>query len=98
MGMFLTPYFIAISWLESTSTLAMTALSLYSSANSSTSGAIMRQGPHHAAQKSIMTGLSVLSTSSKFEVVISTAMFSLSLGFIRMYSLFQRANALPKVL
>src|SRR4029077_8190953 len=45
----------------------------YSPASSSTIGAMARQGPHHAAQKSINTGLSDFNTSeSKLASVTST--------------------------
>src|ERR1043165_8192250 len=47
--------------------------SLCSAAISSSSGAIMRQGPHHAAQKSTMVALPSPMTLSKFASVSSTA-------------------------
>ena len=59
---------------ESTSTFPITAFPLYSVAISSIIGPIMRQGPHHSAQKSTITGWDDFRTnSSKFASVISTA-------------------------
>src|SRR5687768_283748 len=48
----------------STSTLTTWTVPSYFSASFSISGATMRQGPHHAAQKSTTTGLSLPSTRS----------------------------------
>src|SRR5215475_13317038 len=64
---------MGVALLESTSILPILILSLYSAANSSTMGAMARQGPHHVAQKSTRTGLSDFKTSwSKFASVTST--------------------------
>lgn len=46
------------------SVLTAFSLPLYSSANSSTKGAIIRHGPHHGAQKSTSTGTSLFRTLS----------------------------------
>src|SRR6185312_3064024 len=63
--------------LLSTSTLPITALPSYSLESSSTKGPTIRQGPHHSAQKSSITGLSDFRTNSwKFESVISIAIVS----------------------
>src|SRR5690554_3339811 len=74
VGILITPYFWASS--PSSSTLTLTTLSLSPSSllTSSTTGATMRQGPHHSAQKSTNTGWSELSTScSNSAPVISLA-------------------------
>src|ERR1700722_12351839 len=64
---------MGVAPLRSTSILPMVTLPLYSPASSSTIGAIARQGPHQAAQKSSNTGLSDFNTSeSKFASVTST--------------------------
>src|SRR5450755_1987849 len=64
---------MGVAPLRSTSILPKVILPLYSPASSSTIGAIARQGPHQAAQKSTSTGLSDFSTSeSKLASVTST--------------------------
>src|SRR5450755_2026352 len=64
---------MGVAPLRSTSILPKVILPLYSPASSSTIGAIARQGPHQAAQKSINTGLSDFNTSeSKLASVTST--------------------------
>src|SRR5437879_4547308 len=45
-------------------TLAMVSLPAYSPAISSSTGATMRHGPHHSAQKSTRTGTSACNTSA----------------------------------
>src|SRR5258708_1427371 len=58
---------------RSTSILPTFTRPTYSPANSSTIGAIARQGPHQVAQKSTNTGVSDFNTSaSKFASVTST--------------------------
>src|SRR5699024_1714543 len=58
----------------STSTFPTTAFPSYSLLNSSMIGPTILQGPHQAAQKSTITGLSLFKTvSSKFASVISNA-------------------------
>src|SRR5690606_31922818 len=52
-GMLRIPYFTEISAFKSTLTFPTIALPSYSLAISSTIGPIIRQGPHHSAQKSI---------------------------------------------
>src|SRR5688500_16971864 len=64
VGMPLTLYFGAVTGLASTSSLTIFNLPAYSSANSSRTGAIILQGPHHCAQKSTRTGPADFSTSS----------------------------------
>mmetsp|Transcript_10884 Transcript_10884/g.30038 ORF Transcript_10884/g.30038 Transcript_10884/m.30038 type:complete len:235 (+) Transcript_10884:801-1505(+) len=54
VGIAETEYFAAVSGLSSTSTLTKRA-SCTSSLNSSNSGAIALQGPHHVAEKSMIT-------------------------------------------
>jgi len=67
------PYRVLISLLSSTSSLPMLTLPAYNSANSSTTGAIILQGPHHSAQKSTIKGSAAFSHSSKFESVSTNA-------------------------
>ena len=55
------PYMAAIIWLASVSNLPTFTLPTYFVANSSTTGAIIRQGKHHSAQKSTSTGIFDLS-------------------------------------
>src|SRR5690606_9144945 len=74
VGMLRTPYLAANCWLASTSTFPTTALPSYSWLTSSIMGPTILQGPHHAAQKSTNTGLSLFkTTSSKVASVISSA-------------------------
>src|SRR6185437_2116853 len=58
-----TPYFVGTFGFWSMSILAIVTLSLSSPASSSSAGAIIRQGPHHSAQKSTTTGFCAFSTS-----------------------------------
>src|SRR5205085_2192304 len=62
VGILRIPYFSAIPWLLSTSTLPTLSLPLYSLATSSIIGAMARHGPHQVAQKSTTTGRSDFST------------------------------------
>src|SRR6478735_3773060 len=57
------PYSAAMAGLSSTFTLTTSTFSLYSTEISSRIGPSLRQGPHHSAQKSTMTGFSEASTS-----------------------------------
>src|SRR5438477_5847193 len=67
---------MGVALLRSTSILVTLILPAYSVASSSTIGAMARQGPHQAAQKSTNTGVSDFRTSwSKFESVTSTIPF-----------------------
>src|SRR6266567_6392799 len=67
---------MGVALLRSTSILPTLILPAYSVASSSTIGAMARQGPHQAAQKSTSTGVSDFRTSwSKFESVTSTIPF-----------------------
>src|SRR6478736_1945915 len=54
----------AVSTLASVSSLTTSILSPYCSLISSRIGATLRHGPHHVAQKSTSTGLSLMRTSS----------------------------------
>src|SRR6266403_2708267 len=56
-------YLIERLWFSSTLTFATLITSAFSCATSSSSGAIILQGPHHSAQKSTITGLSCCVTS-----------------------------------
>src|SRR5699024_2597107 len=55
VGILITPYLPAVSWLSSTFSLAIFTLSPNSPSNSSNTGAIILQGPHQGAQKSTST-------------------------------------------
>src|SRR5262249_48528898 len=56
VGMPRTPYLVGTCGFSSILILAMVTFSPSSVDNSSSAGAIMRQGPHHSAQKSTSTG------------------------------------------
>src|SRR5205823_14829963 len=64
VGIDITPYFDAVFGLSSTLSLTILTLSPMAPAISSSAGAIIRQGPHHSAQKSTTTGPFALSTSA----------------------------------
>src|SRR5438105_5775752 len=64
VGIDITPYFEAVFGLSSTFSLTILTLSPIAPEISSSAGAIMRQGPHHSAQKSTTTGPVALSTSA----------------------------------
>src|ERR1700722_7949126 len=64
VGMPRTPYLVGTWGFSSILILAMVTLSPSSLANSSSAGAIMRQGPHHSAQKSTRTGILASRTSA----------------------------------
>src|SRR6186997_1847145 len=57
------PYLAAVFGLSSTLSLTILTLSPSAVEISSSAGAIMRQGPHHSAQKSTTTGPLALRTS-----------------------------------
>src|SRR5262245_2966417 len=57
------PYLVAVAGLSSTLSLTILTLSPSEPAISSSAGAIMRQGPHHSAQKSTTTGPVAFNTS-----------------------------------
>src|SRR6202051_455362 len=62
-GIDITPYFEAVFGLSSTLSFTILTLSPIAPEISSSAGAIMRQGPHHSAQKSTTTGPCAFSTS-----------------------------------
>src|SRR6185312_2399529 len=64
VGMPRTPYLVGTCGFSSILILAMVTFSPSSLDNSSSAGAIMRQGPHHSAQKSTNTGFLESSTSA----------------------------------
>src|ERR1700751_1522038 len=64
VGIDITPYFDAVFGLSSTLSFTILTFSPIAPAISSSAGAIMRQGPHHSAQKSTTTGPCALSTSA----------------------------------
>src|SRR5450755_5071572 len=85
VGIDITPYLEAVFGLSSTFSLTILTLSPITPAISSSAGAIMRQGPHHSAQKSTTTGPSALSTSASKSLseTLPTAMDITSFGFGR---------------
>src|SRR6185369_11401451 len=64
VGIDITPYFEAVFGLSSTFSFTILTLSPIAPEISSRAGAIIRQGPHHSAQKSTTTGPVALSTSA----------------------------------
>src|SRR5580698_3068673 len=64
VGMPRTPYLVGTCGFSSMFSLAMVTLSPSSADSSSSAGAIMRQGPHHSAQKSTRTGFLASRTSA----------------------------------
>src|ERR1700753_3094805 len=64
VGMPRTPYLVGTWGFSSMFSLAMVTLSPSSVDNSSSAGAIIRQGPHHSAQKSTRTGFLASRTSA----------------------------------
>jgi len=79
VGIDITPYLVAVAGFSSTLSLRILTLPFMAPAISSSAGAIIRQGPHHSAQKSTTTGSADLSTSdSKVESdTLPTAMGNL---------------------
>src|SRR5215210_1236149 len=74
--------------------LAMVSLSACSEAISSSTGATILHGPHHSAQKSTSTGLSLPSTSSaKFASVTVTVLPAMWMSSSRWWSCSQVATA-----
>src|ERR1700694_5275542 len=63
VGIDMMPYFCAVFGLSSTLSFTILTLAPSVPAISSSAGPIMRQGPHHSAQKSTTTGPVALSTS-----------------------------------
>src|SRR5439155_1885413 len=76
VGIDMTPYLAAVFGLSSTLSLTILTLLPSEPAISSSAGAIMRQGPHHSAQKSTTTGPAALSTADSKSVseTLRTAM------------------------
>lgn len=64
VGMLLMPISVATPGDSSVFSFKHTSLPAFSAAISSMRGAIIRQGPHHGAQKSTTTGRGLLSTCS----------------------------------
>src|SRR5258708_13234057 len=75
------PYLAAVCGFSSTLSLTIFTLPLSVPAISSSAGAIMRQGPHHSAQKSTTTGPVAFNTSDSKVVseTLPTAMGTTSL-------------------
>lgn len=71
VGMLRIPYSVAMPGLSSVFSFKHLTWPAYVFASSSISGAIMRQGPHHGAQKSTRTGI-LLSSTSSFHVASLT--------------------------
>src|SRR5436309_6021872 len=66
---------MTISWFSSTSSFKTLRRPAYSVAISSSVGAMVRQGPHHAAQKSTRTGTVALMTSPSKVCSVTAAAF-----------------------
>src|SRR5687767_8948000 len=84
------PYSAAMAGLSSTLTLTTFTFSLYSTEISSRMGDSLRQGPHHSAQKSTITGLSAASTSvlklasvTSFALLITLSLSSVGCAPVR---------------
>src|SRR6185369_12169435 len=92
VGMPLMPYRCAVEVLSSTFTFTTPALSPNCSAIASMVGASMRQGAHHAAQKSTSTGLLDCSTSFSKELSVTSETFSLILNLLYPDSLLVRTG------
>src|SRR5690606_36539423 len=73
-GMDVMPYLAASSGFSSVLSLTMSSLSWLLAISSST-GAIIRQGVHHSAQKSTSTGLSLFRTFSSKSASVTCWMF-----------------------
>ena len=58
VGMPGTPNCIGVFWFSSTFSLTILSVPVFSVAICSRTGATMRHGPHHSAQKSTRTGVS----------------------------------------
>src|SRR5207237_3090604 len=74
-------YLKARLWFSSTFTFATLTAPAFSRAISSKSGAIILHGPHHSAQKSTITGLSLCITSRSKLDSSSVIVAELSIGF-----------------
>src|ERR1041385_3815298 len=80
-------------------TLAILTLPSYSPASSSSTGAIILQGPHHSAQKSTTTGVVDLRTSSeKFPSVKVTTFAAAILPLPLLQKLLQRPIQSPRAI
>src|ERR1039458_10794428 len=80
------PKRVARSWLSSTLTLPILILPTFSSASSSSSGAIILHGPHQVAQKSTNTGVADLLTSCSKLSVERVTMCSFAMDILRLVS------------
>src|SRR5215467_147753 len=60
----MTPYLVAVAGFSSTLSFTIFTLPFMAPAISSSAGAIIRQGPHHSAQKSTTTGSADFKTSA----------------------------------
>src|ERR1700739_2783992 len=85
VGIDITPYFEAVFGLSSTFSFTILTLSPIAPEISASAGAIMRQGPHHSAQKSTTTGPVALSTSASKSAseTLPTAIWNTSFGLER---------------
>src|SRR5690554_1009981 len=70
-------YLGAVASFSSIFNLAILTLPAYSSASTSSTGAIILQGPHQAAQKSTSTGMSEPRTSASNELSVTLIILSL---------------------
>src|ERR1700761_2437908 len=84
VGMPRTPYLVGTCGFSSMFSLAIVTLSPSSADSSSSAGAIMRQGPHHSAQKSTRTGFLASRTSAWNEA--SDTLMGMARSFEQTYS------------
>src|SRR6202023_1689749 len=84
VGIDMIPYFWVLAGFSSTLSLTIFTLPSSVPAISSSAGAIMRQGPHHSAQKSTTTGPVAFNTSDSkvASETLSTAMGNTSLFLV----------------
>ena|SRR5690554_4345434 len=93
VGIERTLYCIAICGLLSTSSFAIFARPANSDASSSIMGAIIRHGPHHAAQKSTRTGSSALMTSFTKLLSVTVTGFAISYLVNSVFQMFKNETA-----
>src|SRR5262245_37951438 len=85
VGIEVTLYLTAVAWFSSTLSLRILTLPLSEPAISSRAGAIIRQGPHHSAQKSTTTAPWAFKTSaSKVASVTLPTVIGLPRGVMRL--------------
>src|SRR6476661_6580412 len=93
VGIDITLNSIAVFWFSSMFSLTTFSWSARSFAISSTTGATIRHGPHHGAQKSTSTGVSDSMTSAWKLLSLTSLMFAAIAGF----ALLSKRGLLQKV-